>query len=696
MRLGPKIISATAVVLAALGAWLAASLAASMIEERSGAAVEFALMEAGHDWADVYTDGLQVHIGGMAPTEARRFNALHIARKMVDDARIVDGTTVQPSEPLAPPRYSIEILRNDEGITLIGLVPQAMDRDAMLNEIQALAEGNEVTDLLQAAQYPAPDNWESAVHHGLNVLARLPRSKISIASGRVDITAITDSAEEKSRLETQLAAMQRRPSGRGLMVTYDISAPRPVIAPFTLRFVIDEAGARFDACSADTPRARSRILAAAVAAGAEGTVDCTLGLGVPTTEWGEAAVQAISAVAAFGGGSVTFSDADVTLVALETTGQAAFDRIVGELESNLPNVFSLHSIKPEPPEEQEGEGNEPPEFTATRSPEGQVQLRGRLNNAMVRETVESFAKARFGVESVYTATRIDEDLADGWPVRVLAGLRALSELDSGSAVVTETFVTLRGRTGNPDAQAEIARLLGEKLGNSQQFSLDVTYLEELDPIAALPSPEECVEQVNAILSETKITFEPGSSDLSGSAAGVINDIADILKACREVDMEIEIAGHTDSQGREQMNLELSQGRAESVLEALVARRVLTSGIAARGYGETEPVADNDTEEGREANRRIEFRLLGLDLAGETETGDGWEPLEGDGIPEGTDAAEEAADAENTEVTADETEEAEATAAEDATGDADTEAVDATTGAATQAGTETDEDTGEDQ
>ena len=58
-----------------------------------------------------------------------------------------------------------------------------------------------------------------------------------------------------------------------------------------------------------------------------------------------------------------------------------------------------------------------------------------------------------------------------------------------------------------------------------------------------------------------------------------------------------------------MNLSLSKNRAESVLSALRARRVVTGGFTATGYGEANPIADNATEEGREANRRIEFRLL---------------------------------------------------------------------------------------
>jgi OOP family OmpA-OmpF porin len=91
-----------------------------------------------------------------------------------------------------------------------------------------------------------------------------------------------------------------------------------------------------------------------------------------------------------------------------------------------------------------------------------------------------------------------------------------------------------------------------------------------------------------------------------------------LKKCGEI--RIEVQGHTDSQGRESMNLTLSQSRAEAVIEELMNRRILVSNITAKGYGETTPIADNDTEEGREANRRIEFRLIQPDATvSETDT-----------------------------------------------------------------------------
>jgi OOP family OmpA-OmpF porin len=147
----------------------------------------------------------------------------------------------------------------------------------------------------------------------------------------------------------------------------------------------------------------------------------------------------------------------------------------------------------------------------------------------------------------------------------------------------------------------------DKLGDSAVFSIDVAYMETLDPVASLPTADECVALISEIVSSRKINFEPGSATIDEGALSIMDQIAEVLQNCGEIRLEVQ--GHTDSQGREEMNLSLSQARAESVLNELRARRVLTSNFIAKGYGEAQPVADNDTEEGREANRRIDFRLI---------------------------------------------------------------------------------------
>ena len=613
-----------AILVAGAGCVGVAIWAKSVVETIAVRDLRLSLGQEGHDWVDVTADGLSVTLTGTASNEAVRFAALSVANTVVDASRVIDDMTVKAAAALDPPAFSIEVLKNDDGISLIGLVPLESDPETIVRRVRGVSGSAQITDLLESADFAPPAGWERALAFGLNALGTLPRSKVSITPERVAITAVAKDTEDKRRIERRLD----REAPAGLALALNISAPRPVIAPFTLRFLIDGEGARFDACSADTVAARDAILGAAIDAGLSGDASCELGLGTPSTRWGEAAVAGIEALRELGGGTLTMSNADIAIVAQEGISQRAFDRAVGELEGALPPVFSLAAVRPEP-EVAEKSDAEPAEFTATRSPDGEVQLRGRLGDETTRAAVESYAAAAFGTGNVVPATRVDEDVPAGWPARVLAALEALSYMASGSAVVTEGEITVSGQTGIKSARSDIARVLSAKLGSKAAFDLDVTYSEELDPLAALPTPEECVELINAAGNRRKITFAPSSSDIEADAMETIDAIADILRDCQSV--QIEISGHTDSQGREVMNQQLSQARADAVLNAIMARRVLTSNLTAKGYGETEPIADNKTEEGREANRRIEFRLVTVGSEAEDAAEDGSETA-ADGAP----------------------------------------------------------------
>nr|WP_232897191.1 OmpA family protein [Pontibaca salina] len=609
--------------LAAFLSLVTARLALTAIEQTTEIDVRRALDESSFGWAEVQANGLQVILTGTAPDEARRFAALSAVARAVDAARLVDSIEIAPSADLTPPRFSAEILRNDSGISIIGLIPTASDRKALIHRLNRMVGAENVADLLETANYPAPQGWNQSLDFAITALARLPRSKVSVDAGRISVTAIANSTDEKTSIEADLT----RSVPRGIDLSLEVAAPRPVITPFTLRFLIDDKGARFDACSAETENSAHRILKAAQAAGLEkDDEDCTVGMGVPSPRWAEAAELTIGALAELGQGSVTFADADISLVAAETTEPKSFERVIGELEAALPEVFALNAVLTKPESETP---NGPAEFVATLSATGQAQLRGRLSDNNLRQVADSYARASFGSQNVYTATRQVDDLPRDWPARVLAGLEALSKLAEGSVTVKPDTLIVRGISERKNANAEISGLVVDKLGEAESFELDITYRAPPKPKNAAPTPEECQQQLAKIQKGGKITFEPGSAKITGSSRQTMSAIVKILDRCGEIPLEIQ--GHTDSQGREEMNQQLSQRRADAVLAELRARRVLTSTYKAVGYGITKPIADNGTAEGREANRRIEFRLIHSDADSDEENSADAAPHEsGDG------------------------------------------------------------------
>jgi len=103
----------------------------------------------------------------------------------------------------------------------------------------------------------------------------------------------------------------------------------------------------------------------------------------------------------------------------------------------------------------------------------------------------------------------------------------------------------------------------------------------------------------------RVNFEFDSAKLTADSTASLDEAAKIMT--RHSDLKIEIAGHTDSQGNDTYNQGLSERRAQAVADYLIAKGANAANIFVKGYGESDPVADNGTMEGRAANRRVELR-----------------------------------------------------------------------------------------
>lgn len=117
----------------------------------------------------------------------------------------------------------------------------------------------------------------------------------------------------------------------------------------------------------------------------------------------------------------------------------------------------------------------------------------------------------------------------------------------------------------------------------------------------------CSEDQTTVVLEG-IHFQLGTAELAESAHGALNIAANILQ--KNPGLNMEVAGHTDSIGEAESNLQLSTLRAESVLNYLVSKGVAADRLQAKGYGANEPIADNTSDAGRAKNRRVELKRTG--------------------------------------------------------------------------------------
>lgn len=139
-----------------------------------------------------------------------------------------------------------------------------------------------------------------------------------------------------------------------------------------------------------------------------------------------------------------------------------------------------------------------------------------------------------------------------------------------------------------------------------EFTSALTYKDAPPP----PREEEVIElqeNIDELILDKIVEFETDSDVITPVGQALLDEI---LEALRKVpDVGVEIAGHTDDQGTDEYNLDLSRRRADAVLAYLIANGEPPDRFVVLGYGESRPLVDNATTEGRARNRRIEFKAL---------------------------------------------------------------------------------------
>jgi outer membrane protein OmpA-like peptidoglycan-associated protein len=127
------------------------------------------------------------------------------------------------------------------------------------------------------------------------------------------------------------------------------------------------------------------------------------------------------------------------------------------------------------------------------------------------------------------------------------------------------------------------------------------------PEPAPPAPKRVEVTADKIVIKEKIQFDVDKTTIKPESNSLLDEITQVIKDNPRI-KKISIEGHTDGDGSDKYNLKLSDGRAKSVMEYLTSHGVEAGRLTAKGFGESKPIASNDTPEGKEQNRRVEFLI----------------------------------------------------------------------------------------
>ena len=191
---------------------------------------------------------------------------------------------------------------------------------------------------------------------------------------------------------------------------------------------------------------------------------------------------------------------------------------------------------------------------------------------------------------------------------LLAGCASMNRTTKGAVVGTAAGGAMGAVIGKAAGNPALGAIIGATVGGATGAIIG----REMDKQAAeieQTVPDAKVERVGegiVVEFSSAVLFGFDQSDLSAEARANLDKLVKVLNTYP--DTNIEVQGHTDSKGSETYNQNLSVRRATSVSDYLAANQITASRITTKGFGETLPEYDNETEEGRAQNRRVEFLI----------------------------------------------------------------------------------------
>jgi OmpA-OmpF porin, OOP family len=237
--------------------------------------------------------------------------------------------------------------------------------------------------------------------------------------------------------------------------------------------------------------------------------------------------------------------------------------------------------------------------------DGKVVLTGVLPDQATKDQLLARAREVYGAENIVDNLTVDAKVGKpSWLASVLGLLPfTAKDVKNGGLSVEKNSISLIGQVTSEDIKAKVYKDASIAFPNAT-----INNLLTVGNTTMTADQESTQAQINEQIAGKVIEFDSGSDQMTTRGKAVLDELAPIFE--KSPDTNFEVGGHTDAQGDDGSNLKLSQRRAVTVKNYLVGKNLKAERFTAKGYGETQPIADNNTDEGRQRNRRIAFTVKG--------------------------------------------------------------------------------------
>lgn len=473
-------------------------------------------------------------------------------------------------------------------VVLAGFVPNDVVRESLVATVKATLPDVPVDDRAAIASGD-PSGFEEAATFAITMLDRLKQGGVTLDGLKLDVAGEAKSVDDYEAILTGLGGSL--PDG---MQVVDTEITPAAVAGYFWK--AERADGRVVLSGyVPSPQSRNAVTALAQSLFAGDAIDQRMRVagGEPRMDWLGGIKFALAQLARLSHGSVELGDKTYA-IAGEATSSDAYVVLADVNGQTLPASLALKKAEIVPPRAA------PYRFAAERQGTG-IVLSGDVASEMERQKILAAAHRKFGTAAVDDRLSYASGAPDGFSTAAQTVVQVLSRLSGGRATIVDDAVTVSGNTYYPAAMDMIAQELKSGLPDGFTLAADgLASRQDDQPVTA----DQCRDLMQSVLKVGGIAFDGGKSELTEDSEGILDRASAVIARCPEAG--VEVGAHSDSDGSTSRNHDLTQARAETIVEYLVSAGVKRERLTAVGYGETKPIADNATAEGKAANRRIEF------------------------------------------------------------------------------------------